>query len=293
LNINIIFDLRQDDPLKIMIELAPDRYKLLVEPLKKVTINNLFARSVVEKHVTGRVFVDNIQNPKIFYVIHPYGISLLFGDFSNPDFNNDFIDYALNKSNFRIRFEWLQTYPRDWDSVICDLLKNKLIKQSDNTKSLEKGIVELNTRVNFKFSKDKYFQTNRNLGNQNYLIIQTGFDEFAGMIGSVIPQYFWNNANDFIKNGVGFSLIDNGSIASTAYSAFVHDDKLEIGIETVEQYRGKGYAEKTCARLIDYCIKRNLEPIWSCKLENQPSFKLAQKLGFEPTIMIPFYRLSK
>jgi RimJ/RimL family protein N-acetyltransferase len=276
-----------------MVELTPDKYNLLIEPLKKVTINHLFARSVVEKHVTGKVFVDSIQNPKTFYVIHPYGISLLFGDFNNPGFNNNFYNYALNKYNFRTTFEWLQTFPRDWDSVISDLLKNKLIKQADNAGGLEQGIVELNTRVNFKFNKDKYFQTNHDFDNQDYSIIQTGFDEFAGMIGSVIPQYFWNNANDFINNGVGFSLIDNGAIASTAYSAFVHDDKLEIGIETVEQYRGKGYAEKTCAKLIDYCIKRNLDPVWACKLENQPSFKLAQKLGFEPTIMIPFYRLSK
>ena len=113
------------------------------------------------------------------------------------------------------------------------------------------------------------------------------------MMGSVVPQFFWNNADDFITDGIGYSLIEKDKIAATAYSAFVHGDKLEIGIETVEQFRGKGYAEKVCAKLIDYCLERNIEPIWSCKFENQASFKLAQKLGFEPTIMIPFYRLSK
>lgn len=276
-----------------MIELPLDKYDLLIEPLKSVTINNLFARFVVEKHISGKVFVDNIQNPSTFYVLHPYGISLLFGDCHNQEFNREFSNYALHANKVRTKFEWLQTFPREWDSVIGDLFNDKLVKQAENTKGLEQGIIELNTRVNFKFNKDKYLQTDRNFDNEHYSIVQTGFDEYTGMTGNVIPQYFWNNSNDFINRGMGFTLKENGEIAATAYSAFVLDDKLEIGIETVEQYRGKGYAEKVCVKLIDYCLEKNLEPIWSCKLENQASFRLAQKLGFEPTIMIPFYRLSK
>lgn len=51
-------------------------------------------------------------------------------------------------------------------------------------------------------------------------------------------------------------------------------------------------AELTCRKLIDYCLERDLIPVWSCRFENTASCKLAQKLGFEPTLMIPFYRLS-
>jgi hypothetical protein len=36
-----------------MIKLGEDRCHKVIEPLKQVTINNLFARSVVERHVTG------------------------------------------------------------------------------------------------------------------------------------------------------------------------------------------------------------------------------------------------
>lgn len=58
-------------------------YNLAISKLREVTINNLFARSVVEKHVDGTVYVDDIANPKAFYVIHPYGMSLLYGGVSN------------------------------------------------------------------------------------------------------------------------------------------------------------------------------------------------------------------
>ena len=40
-----------------------DYYKL-TGLLKEVNYNNLFARSVIEHKVTGKVFVDNPENPK-------------------------------------------------------------------------------------------------------------------------------------------------------------------------------------------------------------------------------------
>jgi GNAT superfamily N-acetyltransferase len=276
-----------------MIQLPIEKYNLLIEPLKMVSINNLFARAVIEKHVSGKVLVDNIDKPKTFYIIHPYGISLLFGDHTNRNFNDAFCNYALNIEKNRSKFEWMQASPREWDRVLKDLLGDKLIKESENIDKIEFRIVEINTRVNFKFNKDKYRNAKMGSMQPDDLIVRTGFKEFVNMTGSVIPQYFWDNADDFVMNGVGFSLIYNGQIASTAYSAFVQEEKLEIGIETTEKYRGLGFAEKTCSRLIEYCLERNLEPIWSCRLENTASYQLAQKLGFEPTIMIPFYRLSK
>ena len=86
--------------------------------------------------------------------------------------------------------------------------------------------------------------------------------------------------------------MDGDEVACTAFSAFVIDQQLEIGIETADNYRGKGYAIGTCCALIDYCLENDYEPVWGCKLHNTPSYLLAQKLGFVPTIYWPFYRLN-
>jgi len=42
-----------------------------------------------------------------------------------------------------------------------------------------------------------------------------------------------------------------------------HDDKLEIGIETMVEYHGKGLGYLACAKLIEYCMDNDLEPVWS------------------------------
>jgi len=107
----------------------------------------------------------------------------------------------------------------------------------------------------------------------------------------VVPKNFWNSAGDFIKYGAGFAMINDGKPVCMSYSAYIFNGILEIGIETEQGYRGKGLARAACAALIDYCIEKGYEPVWSCRLQNTASYELAKKLGFKPTVTLPYYRL--
>jgi RimJ/RimL family protein N-acetyltransferase len=112
------------------------------------------------------------------------------------------------------------------------------------------------------------------------------------MEGGVVPSRFWDSEDDFFRNGLAYALFYKGELASMAFSSYWFDDQFELGIETKDKFRGKGFAELVCSALIDYCISHDYEPIWACRLENSGSYKLAQKLGFKPGIEIPYYRLS-
>ena len=70
-----------------MIKLDKSNYYKVTKPLKAVTFNKLFARAVIENRVSGSVYVDDVDNPSTFYVVHPYGMSLLFGEHKNEEFN--------------------------------------------------------------------------------------------------------------------------------------------------------------------------------------------------------------
>ncbi len=272
--------------------LDKELYVQLINPLSHVKINNLFARSVIEHHVTGKVFVDNVDSPETIYVVHPYGMSLLFGASQNEAFNTEFKDYALNIHKTRNNHEWMQAYPHSWDKKLLELFGGYLIKHKDSSPHRETGIIELNTRINFKFSQESYF-TNKHIklpyGSK---IVRTDRQIFNEMKGNVIPCHFWDDADDFLDRGIGFSLIYKNQLAATAFASFIHDDKLELGIETITEFRGKGFAQIACSSLIDYCIDHKYEPVWACSLENTGSYKLAQKLGFKPKAKIPYYRLS-
>lgn len=275
-----------------MISLQKEQYSKLLEPIKSITNNNLFARAVAERVVEGEIFVDNVENPKSFYLLHPYGMSLLFGDSKNETFNLAFKKYALNENRSRKIIEWMQVFPADWDTVLQDLLSDNLVSPSSESTSSQ--AIEQNVRVNFKFNKEKFLRGK--LANKKtdpaVEILRTDREAFEKMTGAVVPLNFWNDADDFINKGVAFSLYYDGKLASTAFSAYLHDDKLELGIETYDAFKGKGLAYKACSALIEYCIENGFEPVWACKRDNIGSYQLAQKLGFENVKEISYYRLG-
>jgi len=277
-----------------MILLDKKEYYKASEPLQQVEINHLFADAVVLGHVDGRIYVDNTIKPDAFYIEHPYGMSLLFGSTTNESFNKWLIQHALNIHKIRNRFEWLQAFPKAWNEYIASEWSKHLIKQKDNEAGMQDDKIEENTRVNFRFNKAIYLEFKHKYIQADVAVVTTDRQMFESMQGSVVPARFWNNADDFLEKAVAFSVMDNGStVACTAFSAFVIGNQLEIGIETSDNYRGKGYAASACSALIDYCLANSYEPVWGCKLENKASYLLAQKLGFEPTVYWPFFRLLK
>jgi len=271
--------------------LGKNSYHLAAKTLSELTINHLFARAVVEQKVDGKIYVDDTEQPTTFLIAHPYGMSLLLGNENNDSFNAAFVDYALNSNKFRQKTEWLQAYPASWNEKLAVLFANKMIRENEKTDVDNQDKIELSTRVNFRFNEEKYLDFKRKLEKNTYEIVRTSKQHFEEINGTVVPTYFWNNAEDFSMNAVGFSLIYEGKPASTAFSAFIIDQKLEIGIESVAEVRGRGFALYTCSAMIDYCLENGYEPVWACRLENTVSYKLAQKLGFEPTLYIPFYKL--
>jgi len=275
-----------------MILLPEDDYISAIRALKEVTFNNLFARSVVEKHVNGKVYVDDFANPKAFYVVHLYGMALLYGDISEKflhfDFKNTVFEcYGLQKTG-----RWLQVFPQNLEDQIDVIFKDR-ISVFDSNKFKDDYSVNIikHKRVNFRFNLEKYNSFRCGLDITKYCFCDVNVDIFNETNGSVVPNRFWNNANDFITNGAGFSLIADDHPVSIAFSSFVHEGMFELGMETKSEFRRRGYASIVCARLIDYCLERGLEPIWACSLGNNASYELALKLGFEPIAYLPYYEL--
>ncbi|KWX87777.1 hypothetical protein AMQ83_11015 [Paenibacillus riograndensis] len=98
-----------------MIELEVEDYYRGLPALEQVKINTLFARAVLEQRIPGKVYADNKKKPGAFYVVHPYGMSLVYGNAANPDFYHWLSDYITGRAENRIQAEVLQGDPAgDW-----------------------------------------------------------------------------------------------------------------------------------------------------------------------------------
>lgn len=54
----------------------------------------------------------------------------------------------------------------------------------------------------------------------------------------------------------------------------------EIGINTLQEYRGRGYASVACSKCIQEILDHHKTPTWSTTISNTASRKLAEKIGF-------------
>ena len=280
-----------------MIELKKEKFQNLILSLKEAKINTLFATSVLERNVDGIVLVDDSTSPASFYVKHPYGMSILYGENGKDEFYQELKPYLLNFNKCRKRTEWLQVYPASLSSKMEALFGERLLKKNPEEpysvlSAIESDKVLEYQRVNFTFQKKTYLSFKKSLSDNDVRIVLTSENYFNQLTGNVVPNNFWNNYSDFKKHGIGFTLQTQENLpASTAFSAYVIDRELEIGIETGMDYRGQGFALKVCARLIDYCLENGFNPVWSCSSGNIASRTLAGKLGFEECKRIPYYYL--
>jgi len=250
-------------------------YHLVRPLLSDVTFNILFARMVLDKKVSGFIYVDDLDKPNVCFIQHPYGMLLLAGG-GDADFKHALKNFVLKYDSSRTL--WLQSYPDTWWKILPELMEHRS--------------TEL-VRVNFKFNEKKYLALPSLKVPERFKIVETNHNLFQKINGTVVPKYFWNTANDFVEIGKGFTIMDGGVIISSSFSAFVIDDCLELGIETYENYRGKGFAEIVSRPLIDHCLENNMEPVWSCRKDNIGSLRLAEKLGFEVSLELPYYELRK
>ncbi len=284
-----------------MILVNENQYEEILVQLKSIPFNTLFARAVLELKVFGKVFVDNINEPKSIYIAHEYGMSLLFGDTENLEFNLNLKEYLLNKNKYRTKYELLQVYPEKWNDKLKELLNDNIIKYSkllDNyskskadtliEKYKENHIVQWG-RVNFVYKEiDKAI-----FPKSEYKIKLIDSEIYDRIEGSVIPKFFWKSKELFLSEGIGYALMNGDDIVSIAFSSCKFENVLEIGVETSEKYRKMGFAKYVCQELLSYCQKNNYSPIWACKLENTGSYLLAKSLGFEEAIILPYYELIK
>jgi GNAT superfamily N-acetyltransferase len=90
---------------------------------------------------------------------------------------------------------------------------------------------------------------------------------------SQFPTY-----NDFQKYGLGFVVIHNDMIVSSASFYSVYDKGIEIELDTKEEYRRKGLEIACAAKLILECLDRGIYPSWDAA--NKESVALAKKLGY-------------
>ena len=272
-----------------MIRLSPIDFDGLRVALKSAPFNYLFARSVVNNLADGSVWCDREREPTFAHIIHSYGMTLLLA--LSDDVDLDALKQHIDWCRRAVGGLWMQVHPTSLAPAIDRLLDAdmSLIEAVPNGVSVQRF-----TRSNFRFDPDRY-ASRAPLESLSCDIevrpMTSGDVALPGL--SVSPQKFWRNAAESLGHGGGWCVARGDEVISIAFSAYRLDSQLEIGVETYPKYRGHGFAKHAASALIEQCVKSGIEPVWSCRRQNQASYHLAKALGFLPTVEGPYYHLPK
>jgi RimJ/RimL family protein N-acetyltransferase len=81
----------------------------------------------------------------------------------------------------------------------------------------------------------------------------------------------------------------NGVPASFCYAGATSATLWDVSIDTREPFRRQGYAGLCVAYVIDQMNRERKRPVWGAAESNEPSLRLASKLGFRPVDRIAIF----
>lgn len=257
-----------------MLKLNQNEYKKVRNIFKELGFN-IVIKSVIDGNTPGEIYVDNAAEPKTALIWDKMSELLIEGEANNDEFNrevNKLIQEKLKPSaaeRYIPCFDFY--YTKEFEKKLDTLL------QQENCARIYRNVYEFSeVKINWR----------ENISKECSMVIidEKLFDRkelknIEGVQGWVYS--FWKSISDFKAKGIGYCLIKEDAIVSWCLSVFVSENNFEFGLETVEEYRGKGYGKLTAAACMEYCVENNIIPFWQCNKDNISSNKVSESLGFE------------
>ena len=228
-----------------------------------ITVEKVYPLSVLEGVQSGEVFVDSEACPAAALIWHYCGFAHVAGD-PEPGFVEEILHMMKEPSEGHSGRLLLQT---ENDDLRYILMRDPHVARHE--------------RYVFGFAGEKQEITHpvEAISEENYELMR----------GRIVPTFSWESKEAFLGKGFGYFLIEDGRMAACAFSSGVSGEWVDIGVETAEEYRGKGYGRIVAAAMVKEILRRGKKPLWACDIRNEASMKLALSVGFEIAGTHPWY----
>ena len=91
----------------------------------------------------------------------------------------------------------------------------------------------------------------------------------------------FGSVDDVMQQTLDVMLLEGDTLICEAGTGAPTHGRIEVGVTTAESHRQRGFATLACASLIVECEARGYSTWWDCARQNNPSTRLANKLGYE------------
>lgn len=242
--------------------------------------HQLIVASVLEGNTRGEIYVDDMENPKTA-VLYGIGFEVLCaGDPNHISLHRELPDLLANRLMPSARSYGMPAlnvyFPSEaWEKALHKALSDRFqlaaVKKRFYTFESDGGLSHMEmptapglTRIDDRLLNDE------TLRNRDALLQWVGLS--------------WLSLDDFARKGIGYCIVEEGTIASWCLSVFASGNRLELALYTDESFRNKGCAKKVSAACVARCLADGCVPLWTCDDDNLPSIRVAEALGFRRTL---------
>lgn len=247
-----------------------------VMPLVRGLDRYLSVRAVLQEDVEGFVYADDVMSPNTYFVWEISGDSgfYLEGEPSESralEVNRVIREelYAIGNESGRCVDFTLYTYPQTWEEYIPLILKDTYPRRYYRRSFLldKPKTREIDLPAGFYLSSvDRDFLDGRLEGD--------------GHIRKWVEDP-WRSKERFLEKGFGLCIHTDTEAVSWSLADYVSDNRVEIGIQTNEKYRRRGFASMVINAMVNGAIERGFDKIgWHCWGDNDASASTALRAGF-------------
>ncbi|MDP4145473.1 MAG: GNAT family N-acetyltransferase [Bacillota bacterium] len=239
------------------------------------------ALAVINRNFPGRIFVDNKNKPEIALIWAISRWSYISCEKFLPQ-HMIFIRTVLNNEIIPIiravserRFEVYADNNIEWDDML-----NKSLGEYQVHKHYENTFV-LNKEKLKEFSSRLEVPKEIEISEINYPIVPEEYGRYV-------------MHDEFERVVYGMTLNKNDNVISQCLNnGFICENNYFIDIDTFDnEERNKGYGTIIAYSLISNQLKKGLIPLWETTINNLPSQRVANKLGFEKIEEYPVYSIT-
>jgi len=250
----------------MILELNKNEFSNILPLTKEIEYNIPLVFSVIEKKQNGRIFVDCRENPSVALIYHEMGKLNLIGNDTNEEFNNELKKLIFEDIDHKKHYFSLCIHSQGFGEKIERLLNKAGEKKQRTCLSLS--------------NLDSYLPQNREIPKEFKL--KHIDNKLMSRVDNEMNfcKGYWNSTEELVEYGLGYALLQDEKLASVCYSCTVGNGEMEIDLETLKEFEGKGLATAVTSVFIDNCIKKGMTPVWVCNKDNIASYNLAKKFGF-------------
>ena len=256
-----------------LIEGAPFRYSTLV------------VRAVAAGTCLGRIWVDDADHPSAALMWDQGGYYFLLGDAHNDDFNSALARLIAEEvapqavahgfDAFKVDYS-----PDGWAERVPTIFSTaSLVERERVCLALDgPGLTDWAARIPEGYQLRQI---------DSALLASLDPPSRAALTGEI--ACCWRSTEYFLGQGFGFCVVRGEELVAWSTAEYVSGRDTGIGIETKEEYRGRGFATAAAAAFVDHCQTHGLTPYWDSWRSNAPSVAVGRKVGFRELLGYTVY----